>query len=343
MSIGSKVKIVQGCDPRDIPKEVLNSTQPLILEGLAKDWPIVQAGNASKEKAAEYILSFYNNEPLTVFLNAPENKGRFFYNEEINGFNFQRIRGKLDQVLAELFKHFEKNSHLEQDDKTPTCYVGSTNVDHWLPGFRDHNDLSLEPYNPLVSIWLGNQSRIAAHYDFPSNIACSVVGHRRFTLFPPEQLDNLYVGPIDLTPAGQAISLVDFHEPDFEKYPKFKQALENAQVADLKPGDAIFIPSMWWHHVEALDQFNVLVNYWWRTTPQYLGSPFDALLHALLVFKELPEEQRLTWKHLLDFYIFDGNTEKLAHIPEQSRGILSSLDEKKAAAIRNQLLSALKQ
>ena len=33
------------------------------------------------------------------------------------------------------------------------------------------------------------------------------------------------------------------------------------------PGDAIYIPPLWWHHVESLGQFNVLVNYWYRTGP----------------------------------------------------------------------------
>ena len=145
-------------------------------------------------------------------------------------------------------------------------YVGSTNVDNWLPGFRAENDINLHAQTPLASLWIGNQSRVAAHYDFPTNIACSVAGHRRFTLFPPEQLENLYVGPVDFTPAGQPISTVDFAQPDYAKFPRFKDALRHARVADLEPGDAILVPSMWWHHVEALESVNVLVNYWWRRT-----------------------------------------------------------------------------
>jgi hypothetical protein len=101
-------------------------------------------------------------------------------------------------------------------------------IDKWLPGFRDQNDLVIEKYQSLASIWMGNKSRIAAHYDFASNIACCVAGRRKFTLFPPEQLENLYVGPLDFTPAGQPISLVDFKHPDFEKFPKFRTALESA-------------------------------------------------------------------------------------------------------------------
>jgi hypothetical protein len=35
-------------------------------------------------------------------------------------------------------------------------------------------------------------------------------------------------------------------------------------MVELEPGDALHIPSMWYHHVEGLEPFNMLVNYWWR-------------------------------------------------------------------------------
>ena len=113
----------------------------------------------------------------------------------------------------------------------PSLYIGSTNVDHWLPGFREQNDFPIRHLEPLVSIWIGNQSRVSAHYDFPSNIACVVAGHRRVILFPPDQLPNLYVGPLDFTPAGQPISLVDFCAPDYERFPKFREAVKTAQMS----------------------------------------------------------------------------------------------------------------
>ena len=187
---------------------------------------------------------------------------------------------------------FEKLVEYQEIDKPPMIYVGSTNIDNWLPGFRDENDLVLGDRSPLASLWIGNRSRVAPHYDFPTNIACSVAGRRRFTLFPPEQLHNMYVGPIDRSPAGQPISLVDLADPDYQRFPKFEQALQASQAADLVPGDAILIPSMWWHHVEAMDSLNVLVNYWWRSTPSFMGPPLSVLQHAILGLRDLPEDQR---------------------------------------------------
>jgi hypothetical protein len=166
-------------------------------------------------------------------------------------------------------------------------------------------------------------------------------GHRRFTLFPPAQLKNLYIGPLDVTPAGQAISLVDFHQPDFDRFPRFAEALEHAQSAELGPGDALFIPSMWWHHIEALDAFNVLVNYWWRQSPDYMDTPTNALMMAFLTMRDLPPAQRKAWQEIFRHYIFEADEETAAYIPEPARGVLAPLTADGSRMLRAQLLKKM--
>jgi ribosomal protein L16 Arg81 hydroxylase len=211
----------------------------------------------------------------------------------------------------------------------------------WLPGFRDQNDVAVPSDDVVVSAWIGNRSRISAHFDFPDNVACVVAGRRRFTLFPPDQIKNLYIGPVDLTPAGQAISLVDFANPDFDRFPKFEKALQSACVYELEPGDAIFIPSMWWHHVESLSSFNMLVNYWWCSTPAIMGAPMDALMHAILSIREIPQPQRDIWKALFDHYVFSADESVYEHIPEQGRGCLAPMDNASAAKLRTEINNKL--
>jgi hypothetical protein len=225
--------------------------------------------------------------------------------------------------------------------RPPAIYVGSTTVDTCLPGLRAENDLNLGERQPLVSVWIGNRTRIAAHHDLPDNLACVAVGHRRFTLFPPEELDNLYVGPLDFTPAGQPISLVDLARPDFERFPRFADALNRARVAELGPGDAIFIPSMWWHHIEALDALNVLVNYWWRQSPAYMDSPMNALMLAIMSVRDLPPEQRKAWQNLFRRYVFEADESTAGHIPERARRVLAPLDDIAARELRARLLQRL--
>ncbi|MFT7129009.1 MAG: hypothetical protein ACI89U_001122 [Gammaproteobacteria bacterium] len=335
-SSNRRVKEVSEVRPNSIPENILTSSEPVVLRGLVSDWPLVKAGKDSVVSAVEYVKNFYTGAPLTAYLGEVENKGRVFYNDDLTGFNFDRVRVSLTEVFEKLLEN--------QDNPTPpTIYVGSTMVDNWLPGLRAENDLALNTRDPLVSVWIGNQSTVPAHYDFPDNIACCVLGRRRFTLFPPDQLDNLYVGPLDFTPSGQPISLVDFSEPDFEEFPKFRQALEKAIVVDLEPGDALFFPSMWWHHVESLDSLNILINYWWRSTPEYMGPPLDVLQHALLGLQGLPPEQRKVWQNLFDYYVFNPGLESFEHIPEKARGILAGVDETSARKLRAMLLNKLNQ
>jgi hypothetical protein len=271
---------------------------------------------------------------VLAFLGAPEMAGRYFYNEDLSGFNYAAIKAPLDKVLEELEDH-------KDDLKPPSVYVGSTMIDHYLPGFRAENDLDLGGRVPLVSIWIGNRSRIAAHYDVPDNIAVVAAGRRRFTLFPPEQVSNLYIGPLDFTPAGQAISLVDFAKPDLERFPRFAQAMEQARSAELGPGDALFIPSMWWHHIEALEPFNALVNYWWRQSAPHMDSPVSSLMLALLTMRELPPAQRSAWQELFRHYVFESDGSEAAHIPPRARRMLAPLDADGARALRIQLLNRL--
>ncbi|NND81882.1 MAG: cupin-like domain-containing protein [Gammaproteobacteria bacterium] len=330
----NEVAVVDDCSGDAIPDSVLTSTRPLHLKGLIADWPAVSAGRETAVEAAKYIRQFDSGAPLTAYVGGPEIEGRIFYNEDFTGFNFERTRQSLEQVLNNLFSPSAQGGN--------TYYVGSTLIDHWLPGFREDNDLNLAGREHLASIWLGNQSRIAPHYDFPNNIACAVAGRRRFTLFPPDQAENLYVGPLEFTPSGQPISLVDVVNPDYQTHPKYRVAEAAALVVDLEPGDAVFIPSMWWHHVEALDAFNVLVNYWWRSTPAWQGSPLNALHHAILSLRELPPEQKQVWRDIFEYYVFSDDEHAFDHIPEQARGVLSGLDEVSAAALRAQLVKFLK-
>ncbi len=332
--IVNAIEEIAGFDSQSLSGELLTRTQPAVFRGLVSSWPVARAGRESAAATDAYLRRFYKDATVTAMLGAPDIGGRLFYSDDLTGFNFKTVRIRLDGVLDEIARQSKSGT-------APAIYVGSTTIDTCLPGFRAENDLALGNRQPLVSIWLGNRTRIAAHHDLPDNIACVVAGRRRFTLFPPEQLENLYIGPLDFTPAGQAISLVDFAQPDFAKFPQFATALRHAQVAELGPGDAIFIPSMWWHHIESLDTLNVLVNYWWRQSPAFMDSPMNALMLAILTVRELPPEQRKAWQNLFRHYVFEADERTGAHIPPQARRVLGPLDPESARELRARLLQRL--
>jgi len=334
LSIEQNVRELQAGGPGELPAEVLGSAEPVLIRGLVGHWPIVRAALDSPAAVEAYLRRFYAGAAVNAVYGKPGDRGRLFYNEDLSGFNFETVKSRLDRVLDDI----RTTSHAAEP---AGVYVGSTPVDKVLPGFRAENDIRLDVRDPLVSIWLGNRSRIAAHFDQPDNVACCAVGRRRFILFPPTEIANLYPGPIDFTPAGQIISMVDFEEPDFEKYPRFREALKQARVAELKPGDALYVPSMWWHHVEGLEVLNMLINYWWNATPAYMDAPANVLDYALLALRDLPRAQLEAWKAIFDFYVFDFEEESIGHIPEGRRGVLGPMDELSARRLRAQLLRNL--
>jgi Cupin-like domain len=163
-------------------------------------------------------------------------------------------------------------------------------------------------------------------------------------LFPPEQIGNLYIGPIGHAPTGTPISLVSFRDPDFERFPRFKDALAAARVAELEPGDALFIPTLWWHHVESLEKHNVLVNYWWKGAPgsgTTSSTALNCLLLALLDLKHLPPEQRQAWRVIFDHYVFDARPGDADFIPERVRGVLGDISPQLAQQVRAFLAAQL--
>jgi hypothetical protein len=333
----NKIDTWHNVTPDVFTKEILPLHKPAVLKGLINDWPVVKQANNSVEDLYQYFSNLYIGGDIQFARIPPEEKGRFFYNKDMSDFNFKREVGPLDAFFRDVLAN-------SQDSNADTLALQSAPVADYFPDFEKENPFVFFAKSVPPRIWIGNDAIVSAHYDDSENIACVVSGKRVFTLFPPEQIENLYVGPMDFTPAGAQLSLVDFNEPDFEKHPKFHQALDNALVAELEPGDAIYIPIHWWHHVRALGGVNVLVNYWEggsinRTTKPV---PADTLLMAMLSIRDLPLVQKNNWKTLFDYYIFSDQQEKYEHIPEEVRGILEPLSEQSRKGIKKWLKRQLK-
>ncbi|KQU55794.1 cupin [Sphingomonas sp. Leaf339] len=308
-------------------------TDPVVIRGLVDDWPLVAAGRQSGADARDYIVRHARDLPFTVSVGASQSGGRLFYDDKL-GMNFQTLRAKLPEIFAQIAAGEDKAV-------APPIYLASIDLAEFFTGLHEANHVDLGERTALASIWMGTRTRIAAHNDVPHNLACVAVGRRRFTVFPREQFRNLYLGPVDNTPAGRAVSMVDFHAPDFDRHPRFREALSHGAVADLAAGDAIYMPSLWWHHVEGLDPFNVLVNYWWRETPRWLGQPQDALNHTMLAIRDLPDDEKRHWREMFDYYVFDNDAGVTAHIPEAARSVLAPMTPESAGRIRAFLLRAL--
>jgi Cupin-like domain len=324
-------------DDEFIRREVLASARPAVLRGLLNAWPAVAVGRRSPAAVVEYLRRFDNGALVDAIMTPPEVGGRVFYNEAMSGFNFVRNRLPIAAVAEQALRY-------GAFARAPAVAAQSALMRDCLPGFSAENPLSVVDSAVLPRIWLGTAITTPTHLDEWNNIGCVVCGRRRFTLFPPEQIANLYIGPLDFAPTGAPMSLVRLHDPDLGRFPRFREALQAAVTAELAPGDAIFIPPLWWHHVESLEPFNVLINYWWHAVPgTAVGAAcgFDTLIHALLNLRSLPPATREAWRALFDHYVFGTQVGVTEHIPEQRRGVLGTFSAADAERVRAYLAERL--
>lgn len=329
----AKVPEWSDVDPQTFWERIFPTHRPAVLRGVVRNWPAVARGLESPEALTRYLLGLQQGGPAALLTAHPSIQGRFFYTDDMRGTNFERRMAPLSASLQALLTHLDNK-------QPPALYIESAPLPDCLPTFTQDHRLDLLNPGIVPRIWIGNAIKVQTHYDYSHNIACVVAGRRRFTLFPPEQLANLYVGPWDITLAGVPVSMVRLEAPDFERYPRFRVALQHAQIAELGPGDALFLPYAWWHHVESLASFNVLVNYWWNEANVQLNVA-DSLLHALFAIRDLPPEQRAVWRNLFDYYVFQTAGDPLCHLAPQSRGLMGARGDQPLQLVKKLLLRSL--
>ena len=319
-------------DP-DLIREGFQSGRPFIVRQLHSEWILVKKGKESETELKKYLHECSLKRDFVYAIGEPEQNGKIFYNKDM-GVNFVERKAALKTVLG----YFDEIREAEED---VALYLSSLEIHKYFENLLTETPSYLNENQYRAGLWIGNKIQVPLHNDFPNNVACVIGGRRKFTLIPPNQFENLYVGPIDFTPAGRAVSMVDLQNPDLDKYPKFAVALEHALTAELSPGDVIYIPSMWWHAVEGLDDFNVMLNFWWRENPTFLGGPDAAMKLAIATIRDLPHPEKQHWKQLFEYYIFNNSEENTAHIPEKSRGVLSRINSDLARKIKSYLLEVL--
>lgn len=316
-------------------RQVAEHCRPVVIRGLVSSWPVVAAARAAPSQFKDYVLRFDAGAEAEVFIGEPDIAGKYYYSDDLHAFNFARARMRfadaLDRIVSTSGRAGERS-----------MYLGSLPTEQYLPGFAAENSLPIMKAGVTPRIWLGHASNVSAHYDTMDNIACVVAGERRFTLFAPETISRLYIGPLDHTMAGQPVSLAASAPVDDERYPLFREVREQALVAELRAGDAIYLPKLWWHQVEATSAFNVLVNYWWDAFSAGPDAPSIALLLSMITIAERPPAERQAWKAFFEHFVFRSHGHPLAHLPASQHGVLGPLKPDNYGKIRAHIMQALR-
>lgn len=121
--------------------------------------------------------------------------------------------------------------------------------------------------------WLGAAGTVTPlHQDLPHNLSAQLFGRKRWLLYPPGA--PVYRN----TPWSRApnFARVDPERPDLVRFPRSASARPLGCV--LSPGEVLFIPRLWWHHVRSLDD-NAAINFWFG------GAVIGTLVSAVALFK----------------------------------------------------------
>ena len=316
--------------------QIAPQQQPIVLRGFVSHWPLVAAAQKTPSDFVTYLSQFYNGKKTKMVVAPPSANKRFYYNDDMTDVNYLSGEERVDLFLGRLLELIDR-------DVYPAISMQNSLTSEILPGLVNGNPCDLFP-DLEPRLWIGNEGIVSAHYDGSDNVACVVAGRRRFVLFPPQQTCNLYPGPLNFTPAGAPTSLVDLNNPDFARYPLFKHALAEAYSAELGPGDAIFIPMLWWHHVESLAKVNALRNYWWNgsSAPNSVSpSAIDSLNLALLAMRDMTPKQRDAWRCLFDHYLFKQGIDPTSYIPKHQQHILGELSPEYIRDIKDYFIKKL--
>ncbi|WP_167737417.1 cupin-like domain-containing protein [Sphingomonas parva] len=316
--------------------EIVARGVPAVLRGAAADWPLVAQARRSPAALVDYLIGFDSGALATTVVAPPAAEGRLVYEEGRKALNHRHSPEKLPNVLKGLLRQ------IDAPEPIAISLQGLSARDQF-PGLEAENGTVLVPAGTPPRLWIGNKVTVSPHFDAAENLAFVVAGRRRFTLFPPDQVANLYPGPFDLTPAGVPIAMPAHDAPDLARVPRFAEALAAAFVADLAPGDAVYVPYLWWHGVQSLDRFNMLVNYWWYSDPVAAEHPNGAVLRAAFeLFRVMPDAHRRAWKPLFDFWVFGSEGDPMAHLPPDLRTAEPALDAEKIARFRDAVNALLK-
>ena len=305
--------------------------EPRVVRGLVRQWPVCLAAANGSEALFDYLKARDRGMPVPVMEAPATAAGRFGYTDDPREYSFTRRQRPLIETLNRILQASSR-------PHGPVIAIQMLAMAEHMPQLVAENPMPLLPGSARPLLWLGGMVKTQIHHDREHNLACVVAGRRRFLLFPPDQVNNLYIGPRDRAPP---LSLVDPEAPDHTRYPRFAAALAAASVAELGPGDALLMPRFWWHHVTSIEPINAMVNFWWGGTERALDDPHQLFLAALLAIRSLPPSERSYWQAMFAEHVFDPSAEAISHLPDGQAAYLGPLSSRERADLRRQLLAAI--
>ncbi len=233
-------------DPKCIAK-LFSSHKPFIIRNASTSWNAISTWNA------DYLSELVGTNQVWI-------RDSHQHSSQIERVAFSEFLSRLQKntktkkpylVLSRMLAHRRARSvqlsRLLKDIEIP-CYI---------------------PWERLweINLWMGygsNKSHL--HFDPEENLLIPINGAKELIIFEPKYTKYIYQ---NLDKGGNILqSKVDIFNLDYKKFSKIK----NVKYYQIKvePGDALYIPSGWWHAVESAKGINISVNIWWLPSPKFL-------------------------------------------------------------------------
>ncbi|GJM33276.1 MAG: hypothetical protein DHS20C18_22770 [Saprospiraceae bacterium] len=222
-------------------KLYFQENKPVIIKGGVKE------AKSYNHWSLDYLKSKFANRPVRVFYSESG-----YYN-----FNVQGQMVPIQVSFEEATEYFTSNQY-----NNKSYYMQQVSIPDVFPELMD--DLETPEWNlpsdliNVVNLWIGGAGCVTPlHYDFAQNFLIQIMGRKELTLFAPTDAPYLYPSE-----AGKVhLSQINLDAVDYAQFPLFRQA--KPFRCSLEPGDVLFLPPGWWHHVRSLDAA-ISVNYWWN-------------------------------------------------------------------------------
>lgn len=221
---------VESISPVDFKSKYYDVKKPLVITGLAKQWPCYQKWNWDYfiDVVGDKEVGVYNNVKSDAYtpINTADAYMKF-------GDYLQQVKNGPLELRIFLFNIFQHAPQLVNDFGWP---------DDLMKGF----------VKKFPMLFVGGQGSIThMHFDIDMShiLHTQFMGKKRVLLFPFEEQHKLYRKP------WEVLSLANFanyyEQFDYHNFPAAKLAKGYEVILD--HGDTLFMPAGYWHHMEYID------------------------------------------------------------------------------------------
>lgn len=245
---------VKTISKEDFIRDHYRPQRPVLIENLTWDWPAREKWDLAhmRAMAGDQVVPLYNNKPAT---------GK------------QSVYAPVAEMpLSEYIDILEAGP----TDLRIFFYNILDRKPELLKDF-DYPDIGLKFFKRLPALFFGGgRSKVFMHYDIdlPDSLHFHFHGNKSVTLFGPEQTKYLYRVPF----AIHNLESIDMDAPDFARFPALRHA--RGQHAHMRHGDALYMPSGYWHYIKYLDAgFSLTL----RALPRSPGRAANMLYNVMLM------------------------------------------------------------